>query len=182
MVQLALFASIYLACVPPMLLCVGAARKVWACSRRIARLQLEGAALVMAGLLLRLLAFDPFFGLDSARESRFGFWFDRGEQGMLAIGIILFGLGFFLERRPRPGLDPWPARYTRAAAGCLGACVLVALVFLWRGYAPGPMPWTLARTWFLLGLAVFAAVYCRMAFLRPAEAARAESDLIEIED
>ena len=182
MVRFALFAGLYVSLAPCVALCVGAARKVWARSHRIARLQLEGAALILFGLLLRLLAFDPFFGLDAGRESPFAFWLDRGEQGLLAIGVILFGLGFFLERRPRPGLTPWPPRYTRAAWACLAACVVIAALFAWRRYTPGVMPWSLARTWFLLGLSVFSAGYCYMAFKRPDEAARAETKIIGIED
>ncbi len=182
MVRFALLAGIYVSLAPCVALCVGATRKVWARSHRIARLQLEGAGLLLFGLLVRLLAFDPVFGLDPGRESRFAFWFDRGEQGLLAIGIILFGLGFFLERRPRPGLTPWPKRYTRAAWVCMAACVVVAALFWWRRYTPAVMPWSLARTWFLLGLSVFSAGYGYMAFKRPDEAARAETKLIGIKD
>lgn len=182
MLRVVLFAATYLSLLPCMILCVGAARKVWVRSHRIARLQLEGAAIVLAGLVLRLVMFDAIFGFDPAREGRFAFWFARGEQGLLTIGTILFALGFFLERRPRPGLAVWPVRYIRTAWACAGAGAMIALVIAWRGYAPCPMPWTLSRTSFLLGLTVFAVIYAYMAFMRPDDAAQAEKKIIGIEE
>lgn len=178
MVYFAVLTGVYMSLLPGGLFLAGAARKTWARPRRISRLQLEGAVIAVAALLTRLAVFDPMFGVDPEKTGRFAYWFDRGEPGLFAIGLILFGLGFFLERRPRPGLSPWPGRYTRAAWTSALACIPVALIFVWKASDIGIMPWSMGRTGFLWSLLAFAVLYCYMAFKRPTEHLNAENDLI----
>lgn len=178
MIYFAVLTGVYMSLLPCCLFLVGAARKTWAHPLRISRLQLEGAVIAITGMSARLFVFDSIVGVDPMRTSRFSYWLDRGEVGLFAIGLILFGLGFFLERRPRPGLILWPQRYTRAAWFCAGACFPIALFYVYKFSAIGLMPWSMGRAGFLWSLLAFSLLYCYMAFKRPDEPLHAESDII----
>ncbi|HDP33912.1 MAG TPA: hypothetical protein ENN29_02245 [Candidatus Hydrogenedentes bacterium] len=178
MIYFAVLTGVYMSLLPCCLFLVGAARKTWARPRRISRLQFEGALIAVSGMIARVIVFDPMFGRDPLRETAFAYWFSRGEAGLFAIGIILFGLGFFLERRPRPGLSPWPRRYARAAWLCALLCIPVAGLFVYKAASIGDMPWSMARAGFLWSLFAFALLYCYMAFRRPDEPLHAEDELI----
>ncbi len=182
MIYFAVLTGLYMSLLPCGLLLVGAARKTWRYPKRIARMQLEGAAIIVIGMVTRFIVFDPLFGADPGRETSFAYWFERGESGLFAIGIILFALGFFLERRPRPDLTPWPQQYKQAAWIWAAVCCPIALLFVWRARSLGPMPWSLTRAGFAWALLAFALLYCFMAFMRPDEPLHAESDSLHIED
>ena len=98
----------FLYLLPWCLLLTGALRKACARADRLQRMQCEGAAMIVAGMAGSLVLFDRAFGLDAARQGRFAEWYPWGEHGLFWIGMLLFGLGCFMERRPRPGLKPWP--------------------------------------------------------------------------
>ncbi len=135
-----------------------------------------------ASLSARLAVLDPVVGFDPMRESAFTYWFDRGEQGLFVIGALLFVLGYFLERRPRPGLEPWPQGRVAASAAWMALCLAAAAAFSWSGSALDPAPWSIVRGAFALGLFVFSVHYCRVAFKKPDESARAEGDVILIKE
>ncbi|MCX8065938.1 MAG: hypothetical protein N3G21_12330 [Candidatus Hydrogenedentes bacterium] len=95
------------------ILLIGAVKELRWISGRISRLQLEGAVLMLIGTIGRCIVFDPVIGIDRLRSYEWSLWFGRGETGLYLVGVILFCLGFFLSRRPRPGLKPWDASIKR---------------------------------------------------------------------
>lgn len=145
---------------PWLLLLVGAIQRLQRRSGRLMRLQVEGAALALVSMLSRWVIFDPNFGLDRLGEQRWSYWFARGERGLFILGLLLFGLGYFLSRRPHPGLRPWSvAARTVSGLAILGGCVLA--IVAWRAVAlpPGELPWGAARIVFTLGCVPFALLY-----------------------
>lgn len=95
------------------LLIIGAVKEWRWIPGRISRLQLEGAIIMFIGTVAKWVVFNQFFCLDPLRSEEWSYWFGRGELGLFLVGLILFGLGFFLSRRPRPGLKPWNAGLKR---------------------------------------------------------------------
>ncbi len=95
------------------ILVIGAIKELRWISGRVSRLQLEGSILMLIGTIARWIVFDPVIGIDRLKAYEWSLWFARGETGLYLVGIILFCLGFFLSRRPRPGLKPWDASITR---------------------------------------------------------------------
>ncbi len=182
MMYFVVLTSVYMSLLPCGLFLVGAAHKTWLHPTRTSRLQLEGALIAFTGMIVRVIVFDPMFGRDPLRETSFSYWFSRGESGLFAIGVILFVLGFFLERRPRPDLTPWPQRHTLAAWIWAGACFPTALFASWLAREMDAMPWSVTRAGFAWSLLAFALVYCYMAFTRPDEPLHAESDMIHIKE
>ena len=161
---------------PWLLLLAGALRKVLARADRLQRMQCEGTVIIVAGMLASLLLFDPAIGFDAARQSRFTEWFPWGEHGLFWIGMLLLGLGCFLERRPRPGLKPWPtAGKTVALAGILLGGV-AALVLRERTELLGCLfPWSPVRIVFSLGMTPLAVLYYVDAFRNGPQSGDAET-------
>jgi hypothetical protein len=160
---------------PWCLLLAGALRRVLAKPDRLQRMQCEGAVIVVAGMLGALLLFDPVFGLEAARR-RFGEWYPWGERGLFWIGMLLFGLGWFLERRPRPGLKRWsPAGKAAALAGILAGGT-TALALHGHTHLLGCLfPWSPFRIALSLGMAPFAVLYCADAFRNGPQSGDAET-------
>jgi hypothetical protein len=128
-------------------------------------MQCEGAVIIVAGMMGSLLLFDPAFGLDAARQGRFAEWYPWGERGLFWIGMLLFGLGFFLERRPRPGLKPWPSAGKALALAGILVGGMAAFAFREQTLLLGHLfPWSPVRIVFSLGAAPFAMLYCLDAF------------------
>ena len=175
-------AGAYLTLAPVLLVLAGAARKVWCNWQRVARLQLEGAAILAVAVLSRFLLAGYIASVDQARGTSLAYWYDRGENGFLAVGLILFFLGFFLERRPRPGLEPWPPRLTQAARLWLCAWLCLAVYVVWRGNTWDGAPWSPLHVCVALGFLYFSGAYCYLAFARPGETRSAEGDLVGIEE
>ena len=145
---------------PYWLLLVGAVRRVLIRNGRLRRLQAEGAVLLVSGNMGRWIAFDPNIGLDPLTATNWGPWFARGEVGLFLIGLLLIGLGYFLERRPRPGLRPWPSRpKTIAAMALFSGTALGILAYAWVNYPWFALPWHAPRILFTLGLWPFAVGY-----------------------
>lgn len=172
----------YLSLIPCAFLLTGALRKVWLHPHRLSRLQLEGIIILLIGLFLRIAFFDPLLGRDPHKASIIAYWLDRGEHGLFAIGLILFGLGYFLERRPHPGLESWPVSWRRSARIVFAIGIFCSLACLFIQPTAGPLPWSPIRSCFLLGSMVFAKVYCYFAFVRPQDAARVARDIISMEE
>jgi len=87
-------------------------------------------------------------------------WFSRGEIGVLLIGLLLLGLGFFLERRPRPGMTPWPATVKNICiAAILSGLVLATVAWILSTYAWLGLPYGLPRIIFTLGCYPFCIGY-----------------------
>lgn len=153
---------------PWWLLLAGALRKAFLHPRRLQRIQAEGAAMAAGGMLACWVMFDPTIGVDPARESSLAPWLARGEGGLFLIGMMLLGVGYFLERRPRPGLTPWPQAGKAAAAAAILAGALVALPLAGGDVLAGArLPWALSRLSWSLGMLPFAAAYLAEAW-RPA--------------
>jgi len=95
------------------LLIIGAIKEYRWIRGRISRMQLEGAVIMFLGTIAKWIVLNQFFGLDRLQSEEWAYWFNRGELGLFLVGLILFGLGFFLSRRPRPGLKPWNAGIKR---------------------------------------------------------------------
>jgi hypothetical protein len=154
------YAIVLLALAPWGMLFLGALRAVRRRGGRLRRMQVEGAALILAGSLAKWMVFDPLFGFDRLRSAIWSYWFARGEVGFFLIGLLLFTLGFFLERRPRPGLIPWPSTVKSVCiTGILLGAGLGLLAFKWSQYPWLHLPWTLPRVVFSLGMFPFAAGY-----------------------
>lgn len=177
------YAMVTLVLAPLLLFFVGAIRKVRRVSNRIVRLQLEGAMMMVVGVFLKGAMFDPVVGYDPAHETRLAYWFDRGETGLFVIGLILLFFGFFLERRPRPGLRPWSTgERNTAVTGILAGAVLTAAMLWVKGASPSGWPWPPVRVGLTAGLLPMACAYCRHAFINPVESTTAEYDILGIEE
>jgi hypothetical protein len=161
---------------PWLMLLVGSVRKVYGSNDRLQRLQVEGAFLIFSGMLVSWIFFDKTLGRDPDREGRFAFWYENGEHGLYWIGLLLFGLGEFLERRPRPGLKPWlRTGKVLACAGILSGVIAAVYfhgeaLFLDSWYA-----WNPARMVFSLGMLPFASVYMADAFINGPQSSWAEN-------
>ena len=146
--------------VPYGILLAGAIRRVLIRGGRLRRLQVEGAFLLVAGTVSKWIVFDPNIAIDPLRATNWGYWFSRGEIGLFLIGLLLLGLGYFLERRPRPGLRPWPRRpKTIAAMALFTGTALGIMAYAWVNYPWFALPWHAPRILFTLGLWPFAVGY-----------------------
>lgn len=182
MVRLVLYAGAYLSLLPCILLFAGALKKVLTCSCRINRLQLEGAAIITATVTASIFFLYYLIELDAQRETSFAYWFGRGQRGLLFIGTILFCLGFFLERRPRPSLTPWTPRSLSITRLWMGAWLWLAAIVAWRGYSWDILPWGPVGTCLSWSVLCFSIVYVQRAFTLPEDTYRAEGDLLGIEE
>lgn len=182
MVRILLYAFACAAVVPCLLLLAGAVKKSTACWCRINRLQMEGAAIVTVTMFFQIFFSGYLKALDASGESSFYYWFCRGSYGLYAVGAILFFLGFFLERRPRPGLSPWPRLQVRLSFGWMVLWLLAAAYAAGRRYAWDAAAWDPAHIYTAWSTLVFSVVYCYRAFKHPGESIYAEGDLIGIEE
>lgn len=145
---------------PWLLLSAGAIRRVLQRNTRLRRFQMEGAILILLALLGKWAVYDPHYGLMLRYEGIWPYWFSRGEAGLMWIGMLLFGLGYFLERRPSPHLIPWPASGKRICGlAILCGATMGLLVWHYKGVAWGEAPWSPARMWFTAGCLPFAVGY-----------------------
>jgi len=145
---------------PWFLLVVGAGFRVSRGGGRLRRLQLEGALLIWVGVVARWIVFEPLFGIDSMETDWWTYWFARAETGQFAIGLLLFGLGYFLDERPRPGQPAWPL--IGKAVGILS--ILLCAVAGWYLYRTVSLPWlhlpwSIGRCVFMLGFLPFSLGY-----------------------
>ncbi len=145
---------------PWMLLLLGALRRLRLRGGRLRRVQAEGAALVLLAGLARWAAFDPRLANGYAAQGTWPYWLTRGTIGLACIGVLLLVLGFFLERRPRPGMQPWPqtGRKLAVASILVGAALGLAVALLAEGPWLG-LPWGPGHVLFSLGFYPFATVY-----------------------
>lgn len=97
------------------LLFVGGVRRMLRTRHLYGRLQCYGATFILFGKIAHLAIFAPHFGADPRAQSDWAYWFPHAEWGCFFIGLLFFGLGFFLDRRPRPGFKPWPIEQRRLA-------------------------------------------------------------------
>ncbi len=168
---------------PWWLVLAGALRKLFVMPRRLQRMQAEGAAILAAGMLMRWAAWGRDFDMDPERAASFAFWMARGEEGLFFIGAILFAVGYFLERRPLPGLTPWPRAGKTAAVAAILVSGGAGLLLLGRGTFFGmTFPWEPARVMWSLGAYPFAAGYLAEALRRaPLELRLTANNDIEIQ-
>lgn len=137
------------------LLVVGAVKELRWFSGRVSRLQLEGAVIMLACTLSRWVVLDPVvLGMDPLESNEWTYWFKRGETGLFLVGLILFGLGFFLSRRPRPGLKPWDAGLRRLAVVSLILGVGL-VILLWFYFQASWFRFPLGNIRMLFGVALY---------------------------
>lgn len=144
------------------ILLIGAVKELRWISGRISRLQLEGTVLMLIGTMARFIVFDPVIGIDRLKSYEWSLWFGRGETGLYLVGIILFCLGFFLSRRPRPGLKPWDASLKRIVL--MTFIVALGLSILTWFYLKAPWfntAWGWSRVIFGIALYPFALGYLK---------------------
>lgn len=182
MMRLLLYAVAYMSLVPCILLLAGALKKSAACWCRISRLQLEGCIIVTATMFFQMFFSGYLKALDASGGSTFYYWFSRGAYGLYSVGAILFFLGFFLERRPRPGLSPWPRWQVRLNFAWMVLWLLAAAHTSGRRYAWEVAAWDPVHVLVAWSALCFSLVYCYRAFKYPAESVHAEGDLIGIEE
>lgn len=145
---------------PPLFLVIGALVKVIRSNVRIRRLQLEGALMMAVGHAAQVVLYDVHFGIDPYGEQRWTYWFDRAEPGLFWIGLLFLGLGYFIERRPRPGVQPWPwIGKLFCAVFILAGLALSRTAASVLGLAFVDLPWTMARVFMVLGLYPFCIGY-----------------------
>lgn len=161
----AIMVMLYYLCVlallaPWFILLLGALRRLLRQGGRLRRLQAEGTAMLVTGSIAKWLVFDVNFGFDRLRNTEWSWWFSRGEIGFFLIGFLLLGMGYFLERRPRPGLEPWPRTGKKLSiAAILTGAALGLLAYTFRAYPWFELPWTAPRILFSLGIYPFAVFY-----------------------
>lgn len=156
---------VVLTLMPWVLILAGAWRKSRIRGGRVIRLQLEGVAILLAMALAGWVILDPNFGIDKFKTELWSLYFEYSATGAFWIGLLFFFLGFFLERKPRPGLEKWPMLEKLVAAGFIIGGGLAGFVAN-RHLGPEsfvPMPWPLARMLFTLGFLPFAVSYLRAA-------------------
>ena len=144
------------------LLIIGAIKECRWIRGRISRMQLEGAIIMFTGTIAKWIVFNQFLAINPLRSEDWTYWFDRGELGLYFIGLILFGLGFFLSRRPRPGLKPWDAGIKRMAVMsffiALGFSILLWFYLYARWFN---FSWEYGRVLFSIALYPFAIGYLK---------------------
>ena len=155
-----LYASIVIFQAPGLMLLIGALSKLVRMNSRLHRVQFEGAVMMVAAMLASWIIFDVHFGVDPYRLETWSEWFERGETGLFYIGLLFVLLGFFLERRPRPGLRPWPfAGKLLAGVSILLGIVLSRVAAAYLGLAFLDLPFSMPRMLFLFGLFPFCLGY-----------------------
>jgi hypothetical protein len=148
--------------VPWLLLLAGALPRIRRRPSRERILQLVGAAALLGCVLLRMALYDTRFGLDPYRVKTWTAIAEYAERGVFGIGLLAFGLGYFLERRPNPALRAWhPVGKALAALSILVFAVLALLVARNVSFAWLDSPWPEARLVFTLGFYPFAFGYAR---------------------
>jgi len=155
-----LYSVIFIFLWPVVMLLVGAAVKTRRANIRVHRLQLEGAAIIAAGMLVKWLVYDVNFGIDPYERYAWTPWFARAEVGGFWIGLLFLLLGFFIERRPRPGVKPWHwSGKALCAVFILGGLALSRFASSNLGLAFLDLPWSLPRLFVILGLYPFCVGY-----------------------
>ncbi|MBI1319974.1 MAG: hypothetical protein GC168_13680 [Candidatus Hydrogenedens sp.] len=158
--ELAIYFIIVIFLFPALMLVIGAAAKVRRANTRLHRLQLEGAAILAAGMLAKWLVYDVNFGIDPFERYRWTPWFARAEAGGFWIGLLFLALGYFLERRPRPGITPWPlSGKVFCGVFILGGLALSRFAASNLGLAFLDLPWTIHRIFLVAGLYPFCLGY-----------------------
>lgn len=145
---------------PWILLLAGALLRLRHGGGRLRRLQVEGAAIIVVGAAAAVAMYHPQVGYDRFGVSTWGEFFDRAEMAAFAVGLMFFGLGYFLERRPRPGLRPWPLVGKAVSSVAILIFAVLGLVVHRNVALPWiDLPWPLGRLVFGLGCFPFAIGY-----------------------
>ncbi|HPO11893.1 MAG TPA: hypothetical protein PLI09_00490 [Candidatus Hydrogenedentes bacterium] len=145
---------------PWWLLLFGSIKRLFRKGGRLRRLQAEGAFLALVGTMAKWIVYDINFGADRLNITEWGYWFNRGEVGIFFIGLLLFGLGYFLERRPRPGLASWPHPIKTVSEIAILSCIALGVVaHSFFNYPWFELPWDSWRILFSLGVLPFSIGY-----------------------
>lgn len=154
------YIAILLVQMPWFILLAAATRRMLRARQTYSRLQFYGAAIIVLGTIAHGIIFDPNFGLDPKGEAMWAYGFLQVEPGALAIGLIFFGLGLFLDQRPGRYHEPWPPAARLFCQGFLGVAVVAAAVAYHKDLENCyDLPWTVARVVFTLGFYPFSIVY-----------------------
>jgi len=154
---------------PWVLLAAGGILRVLRGNRRLVRFQAEGAVLILLSSVATWLVFDQNIGPGYEGGTSWAYWFARGEIGLFWIGLLMFVLGFFLERNRGPGFQPWPTTGKRVCMAFILIGLVLALLSLRRTESAwADMPWSNARLFFSAGSYPFAIGYVLFRKLRGA--------------
>jgi hypothetical protein len=133
---------------PWALLVLGAAEAVRRRNMRTRRLQIEGAGLLIFGLVVKWAVYDPNFGLTRIDTPLWGYWFAYADAGMFWIGLLLFSMGLLLEAQPdrdETPRQPDTGKALHRAFILLGA-LLGLLTLIFSSHDWGETPFSAART------------------------------------
>ncbi len=145
---------------PWLLLFVGAVRHSRRQRTRLSRFQVEGTLVLVAGVVAKAAVYSPHLELRDKFAVDWVYWFSRGEIGLFWVGLLMFGLGMFLERGRGTKAPAWPQPGKGVCvAFILTGAVLGLTMFFWKGLPMGDAPWSLARLWFSYGMYPFALGY-----------------------
>lgn len=172
------YIGMFFAHLPWLLLLVGAVLRVRNSPTRVRRLQVAGPLLLLLGIGGSLFLFDGNFGRDPYHVGNWSWFFERMESGVFWIALLTFGLGYFLERRPRPELRPWPT----VGKVVSGLAILIASVLAYYVQKNVSLPWIdlpwhVGRLVFTLGFYPFAVIYLLRGLAGEDSPLPAESDL-----
>jgi hypothetical protein len=146
---------------PWWLLFFGSIQRVRQRGGRLRRFQVEGAFLALAGTMAKWIVYDIHFGFDRLNVTLWGYWFSRGEVGFLLVGLLMFGLGSFLERKPGSRTpSPWPETVKKLSGiAILSGVALCLVTFSHFKYAWFELPWLPWRVFLTLGVLPFSIGY-----------------------
>ncbi|MBI2421506.1 MAG: hypothetical protein HYV27_01665 [Candidatus Hydrogenedentes bacterium] len=131
---------------PWLLFWLGAELRLRRQTSRPARLQRWTARAIVFLNALMILNFNPHFGLDYYGVKAWSYPLQVADSSVFWVGMLLLGLGFFLERRPGPGFQPWP----KTGKAVCALSILCGLSLGWWAsrnvhLAWIDLPWSIAR-------------------------------------
>ena len=152
---------------PWLMLTLGAAFRLRYHDSKPVRFQALGAVMIVILMAVMLIVFTPYWGLDPDGTKNVLFQYDRLETGFYWIGLIVFFLGYFLERRPDKPAEPWPL-IGKSIALIIILAAAVAAVPVYRLFElPWEnMPWSSARLVLTLGFYPFSTGYVAYSIFR----------------
>ncbi len=162
---------------PWILVVVGSVFRLRYRDSRPVRFQALGAVMIVILSTVMFIVTNPQWGLDPDGLQNLTYQFDRAETGFFWIGIIVFFLGYFLERHPDLPSEPWPFIGKRIALIIILAAGVAAipanrmLEMPWEG-----LPWSVARLTFTLGFYPFSLGYVAYSIFRATRKKKANTE------
>ncbi len=165
---------------PWIMMATGAVFRLRYQDNRPVRFQAWGAVMIIILMAVMLIVFTPHWRLDPDGIKNKTFQFDRMETGFFWIGLIVFFLGYFLERRPDIPSEPWPligksiALIIILAAGVAAIPAYRLVELPWE-----EVPWSVARLVLTFGFYPFSVGYLAFSIFRATRKANDNDEGIE---